>query len=116
MEMLEQPAGECRKEVRVEVSKPGRLVTTWQQYGILVEVCDLSRFGAKVKLNSATQIPPTFELWLDGEGIVHPSRICWRLHNEIGVEFAGHPARATTKVMAELYALSCLGQSIHRPP
>ena len=100
MEMLDQLASDCRKEIRAEVCQRGRLVTSWQQYGILVVVSDVSRFGARIMLNSPTKLPPTFELWLDDEGVVHPSRICWRLHNQIGVEFTGH-ARAATMVRAE---------------
>lgn len=102
MDVLDPKVRDCRKDIREEVQKRGRLVTTWQQYGILVDVKDISRFGARIHLDAATKLPPTFELWLDDEGIVHRARICWRLHNQIGVEFAGHPARVMTKRLAEV--------------
>lgn len=102
MDVLDQKVRDCRKDVREEVQKRGRLVTTWQQYGILVDVKDISRFGARIHLDAATKLPPSFELWLDDEGIVYPARICWRVLNQIGVEFTGHPARVMTKRLAEV--------------
>lgn len=102
MDVLDPKVRDCRKEVREEVQRRGRLVTTWQQHGILVDVKDLSCFGARIQLDVATKLPPTFELWLDDLGIVHPARICWRVHNQIGLTFTAGPARAMTKRFAEV--------------
>jgi hypothetical protein len=96
---------DCRREPREAVSERGRLVTTWLRYGVAVEVSDISRFGARLRLEGTTKLPPTFELWLDDKGTVHPCRIAWRGIGEIGVEFAGHPVRATTKVQVALKEL-----------
>jgi hypothetical protein len=96
----DESSGDCRKAPREQVCMAGRLVTTWQRYGFSVEVCDVSLFGARIRVGSVQQLPPTFELWLDGLGIVHPCRIAWRRNGEIGVEFTGHPSRATTKVQS----------------
>lgn len=102
MEELRQQPGNCSKAIREEASKRGRLVTTWQQYGIIVQVLDVSRFGARIELATSVKLPPILELWLDDEGLVHSSRVCWRRNNQVGIEFTGQPARATTKVFAEL--------------
>jgi hypothetical protein len=103
LEMTDQLIGECRKVDRENVFKRGRLVTTLQRYGITVDVSDLSSLGARIHLALSVKLPPTFDLWLDDEGTIHPSRICWRLKDQIGVEFTADPIRTTTKIVTERY-------------
>ena len=87
--------GDCRRAVRHADSKQGRIVTTWQRYGIGVEVTDIGIGGARLRLDRPAHLPPTFMLWIDADQIIYPSRICWRKGSLIGVEFTEQPRRAT---------------------
>jgi PilZ domain len=92
---------DCRRRARESIRKQGRLVTSWQQHGILVEVRDMSPYGARIRLDKPASLPPLFQLWLDEERVVYPSRICWRSKDQIGIEFIDPVGRATFAVPLE---------------
>jgi hypothetical protein len=87
--------GDLRRAVRHAVRKQGRIVTTWQRYGIGAEVTDIGIAGARLRVDRPAHLPPTFMLWIDADQIIYPARICWRKGSLIGVEFTEQPRRAT---------------------
>jgi len=51
------------------------------------QVLDLSRTGARLAITNTDRIPETFALILSKGSAGRPTRVKWRRHTQIGVEF-----------------------------
>ena len=54
-------------------------------------VVDLSDSGACVIVASTTDVPDTFELTTDRDGLTRDCKVIWRRGNRIGLSFHGSP-------------------------
>ena len=54
-------------------------------------VLDLSDSGACVIVASTTDLPDTFELTTDRDGLTRECKVIWRRGNRIGLSFRGSP-------------------------
>ena len=54
-------------------------------------VLDLSDGGACVIVASTTDLPDTFELTTDRDGLTRECKVVWRRGNRIGLSFRGSP-------------------------
>jgi hypothetical protein len=68
-------------------STPGRIVAARFRFGIDVVVQDASANGARLLLPHGESPPTEFGLVANNQLV--QSRICWKCHNHIGLEFIG---------------------------
>jgi hypothetical protein len=60
-------------------------------------VRDVSESGCRLKSDAARQIPDTFELHVEVDGLWYPCAVIWRRGDEVGVRFSGAPSVAKSK-------------------
>ena len=78
---------ERRSSDRTATSQ-GVLLFFSAQRGVFTgEVCDLTRVGARVKLNGVNVLPPKFNVSFDNFRTVQKCRLIWRRGDFIGITF-----------------------------
>src|SRR5947208_3051276 len=51
---------------------------------------DLSPQGARLLVPSTNGIPDQFDLQINRNGVCHPSKVAWRVSDQLGVTFLDH--------------------------
>lgn len=66
---------------------------------------DISESGARLQVTS-TQVPDTFELLVDLDGLEVPCAVVWRRGEYVGVKFTAPPVRSAPKRTQVVQALT----------
>ena len=96
-----------RRALRQRVMFGGKLVQSGGAFSMNVTMRNMTAFGARLILPSATVAPDVFDLIDMKNGDVFQCRIVWREYPQIGVVFEGRDRleSANTPRLAELKAL-----------
>jgi hypothetical protein len=54
-----------------------------------VKICDISKGGAQLQMQSNIFLPETFSLLIVSEKLLYPAVARWRKSNRTGIEFVG---------------------------
>lgn len=90
---MQPEVGDTRGSARMRMLKGGMIMFSGRHATIPCVVRDMSNGGARLQVAQVTQVPDTFELLVELDGIEVPCRIAWRKVTEIGVEFLEQPRR-----------------------
>ena|SRR5450631_1325875 len=60
-------------------------------------VRDISATGARLRVESSVDVPDTFELIIELDGLEAKCKVVWRLQKELGIQFIGAPRKAEPK-------------------
>jgi PilZ domain len=79
---------ELRKNLRQQLNYSARIMTDRQAPQIVCAIADISKYGARLVLESDDELPDTFALILTPNGAAQRHRrVVWRDGPTIGVEF-----------------------------
>jgi hypothetical protein len=90
-------ASDKRRAPRRRVLKGALAAYNDRHCTIECTVRDISASGARIQSNGTLNIPDTFELIIEIDGIEADCQVVWRKGHDIGVRFVGAPRRSTPK-------------------
>jgi hypothetical protein len=90
-------AGEARQAPRRRILKTAIIAFNDRYSTIPCAVRDLSATGARLRVNATTNVPDTFELIIELDGLEASCQIVWRKADDIGVRFISTPRLAAPK-------------------
>lgn len=90
-EVSTQPSPERRANARQRRLNGAKIVFNNNSSVIDCTVRDLSRTGARLLVASPLGIPDWFDLRIDRNGTLYPSKVAWRSGKQIGVSFLTMP-------------------------
>ena len=77
-----------RRVKRTQMLKPGKIVTADSAAMIDCVVCDLTNFGAGLRISPGDSVPDCFELIFDSRLFSRNCQVRWRQNERLGVEFS----------------------------
>lgn len=77
-----------RRVKRTQMLKPGKIVTADSVAAINCVVCDLTNFGAGLRISPGSFVPDCFELIFDSRLFSRACQVRWRHDDRLGVEFS----------------------------
>jgi hypothetical protein len=88
---------DARASPRRRVLKAGIAATNDRHITVACTVRDLSATGARLRVEGSLNIPDTFELIIDVDGLEANCEVMWRKGNEVGARFLGAPRMVAAK-------------------
>lgn len=88
---------ENRRAPRRKVLKGAVAAFSDRYCSIACTVRDISATGARIRTDGSVNIPDTFELIIDLDGLEVDCEVVWRKDSDLGVRFLGAPRRVTPK-------------------
>ena len=85
------PVPNSRKLRRARVLKAGKIIAFDFYRTIDVVIRDMSGGGAKVRTPVNVDLPGSFDLFIESEGLLYPAVTRWKRGEWIGIEFVGDP-------------------------
>jgi hypothetical protein len=95
-----------RSAVRRRVLKSGTIAFHQRFSSIPCVVRDLSSTGAHLRVEGTINVPNSFDLIVDLDGLEAGCEVVWRRNKEIGVRFVSPPRSVTPKRTQVVCALS----------
>lgn len=92
----EQPS-EARMAPRRRVLKAGIAASNDRRLTIACTVRDISVTGARLRVDCSLNLPDTFELIIEMDGLEADCQVVWRKANEAGVKFLSAPRMVAAK-------------------
>lgn len=92
-----QRSGDMRRAVRRRVLKGAIVAFNNRHCTVACTVRDISATGARLRSDGSINIPDTFELLIELDGVEADCEVVWRKGNEVGVRFKGAPRRTIPK-------------------
>jgi hypothetical protein len=77
-----------RRVKRTQMLKPCKIVTADSAATIDCVVCDLTNFGAGLRISPGDSVPNCFELIFDSRLFSRNCQVRWRQNERLGVEFS----------------------------
>jgi hypothetical protein len=96
---------EARRETRRRMLKAGIIAFNDRYSTLPCTVRDLSSTGARLRVDAVFNVPDTFDLIVELDGLEAPCQVVWRRQNEIGVTFISPPRMVAPKRAQILKAL-----------
>lgn len=93
--MSDPSQGDTRENARKKVLKGGTVAYSGRQVTLPCIVRDISSTGARLRIDSKTNVPDTFELLIELDGLEAPCQVMWRKGQEVGVAFVGTPTKVS---------------------
>ena len=87
----------ARNAPRRRVLKSGIIAFNDRFSALPCTVRNLSSTGAHLRVEGTTNVPNTFELIIELDGLEAQCEVAWRKDNEIGVKFSATPHMVTPK-------------------
>jgi diguanylate cyclase (GGDEF)-like protein/PAS domain S-box-containing protein len=78
-----------RTDSRHRVLKDGKIISSDMQCVTDVKICDISKGGAQLEMQSNIGLPESFSLLIISEKLLYPAVARWRKSNRTGIEFVG---------------------------
>ncbi len=95
--LVKETQNDARISPRRRVLKAGIAASNDRHITIACTVRDLSATGARLRTESSLNIPDTFELIIDVDGLEANCEVMWRKGNEVGARFLGAPRMVAVK-------------------
>jgi hypothetical protein len=77
-----------RRVKRTQMLKSGKIITADSAIAIDCVVCDLTNFGAGLRVSPGDSVPDRFELIFDSRLFSRSCQVRWRSSERLGVEFS----------------------------
>ena len=94
---MAQAQDRARTVSRRRVLKSGVIAFNDRFSALPCIVRDLSQTGAHLRVEGTSNVPNTFELIIELDGLEAQCKVVWRKDNEIGVKFTWPPRMATPR-------------------
>jgi hypothetical protein len=78
---------ERRREERLLTLKTGKIRIPGGSSDIACAIFDISSTGACVLLPKGAELPTSFDLMIDPDGLHHACKLAWKAGHKIGVRF-----------------------------
>jgi hypothetical protein len=89
--LVKETQNDGRTSPRRRVLKAGIAASNDRHITVACTVRDVSATGARLRTESSLNIPDTFELIIDVDGLEANCEVVWRKGNEVGARFLGAP-------------------------
>jgi hypothetical protein len=89
-EICAKPSDERRASSRARRLFGAKIVFNSNSSVIDCVLRDLSPQGARLLVPSTNGIPDQFDLQINRNGVCHPSKVAWRVSDQLGVAFLDH--------------------------
>lgn len=88
---------DMRRAIRRRVLKGAIVAFNNRHCTVACTVRDISATGARLRSDGSVNMPDTFELLIELDGVEADCEVVWRKGNEVGVRFKGAPRRTIPK-------------------
>jgi hypothetical protein len=95
--LVKETQNDGRTSPRRRVLKAGIAASNDRHITVACTVRDVSATGARLRTESSLNIPDTFELIIDVDGLEANCEVVWRKGNEVGARFLGAPRMVSAK-------------------
>lgn len=97
MSLIPKLSTEHRQSIRKRMLKGGIIAFSGRHATLPCVVRDISETGARLQVQQVVNVPDTFELIVELDGLEVPVEIVWRGATEVGIRFLAQPARVAPK-------------------
>lgn len=85
-------ASDKRKSPRRRTLKGAKIAYAGRSISLPCVIKDASDHGVRLRVQSERDVPDTFELFVELDGMEAPCRVVWRRDTEVGVQFVEEPS------------------------
>ena len=95
--LVKETQNDGRMSARRRVLKAGIAASNDRHITVACTVRNLSATGARLRTEGSLNIPDTFELIIEADGLEANCEVVWRKGNEVGARFLGAPRMVAAK-------------------